>query len=213
MVGNLEDMSGRHILITDINSEEIKAKMHRIIATIMLRNILKKILFLSLTLGLVNTSYARNYGHICIDYLSKNGTLDISEQNKYTLNEYVKLLEHLSKINIYEKNGYQFGEIFLNLGKRKYARGIKQGVTEKFDVYEPSMLKGPFSGGPFFQNGIIYFESSGDAEDGELMRYKSILGGKINFECIEMPQYRDMREAEELREFLEENKDLLESNE
>ena len=162
---------------------------------------MKRILLLSLLVIFTNVSYARNYGHICITYLSKNGTLAISDQNKFTLDEYNKLLAHINKNKTNEKK-YKF------LEKSVYVRGIKQGVTEKYDVYGPTK-----SEGPFYQNGIIYFETAGDWETSEMTRFKSIIGGEFNFECIEMPSIRDMREAEELRDFLESNKDLLESNE
>ena len=162
---------------------------------------MKRILLLSLLLIFVNVSYARNYGQICMTYLSKNGTLEISEQNKFTLEEYSQLLAHINKSKTNEKE-------FKLLGKSVYARGIKQGIAEKYDVYGP--IK---SEGPLYQNGIIYFETAGDWETGDMTRFKSIIGGKVSSECIEMPSIRDMREAEELRDFLESNKDLLESNE
>ena len=149
---------------------------------------------------LANVSNAKNYGLICMTYLSKNGTLEISDQNKFTINEYAQLLDQISKIKTYQEIGNYFKKDFIYLGKRVYARGIKQGITEKYDVYGPSMFEGPF-----YQNGIIYFETAGDGETADMTRFKSIIGGKVNSECIEMPSIRDMREAEELRDFLESN--------
>jgi len=106
----------------------------------------------------------------CITFLSKNGTLEVQENEKYKDSDLETYLDHMVSEygierpkTIIEMWWYADG---FGKDKKRYPR-IKVVIEE---IY--------------FQNGIFYTSRGGDQAAGAMWRIAEVVGGKANYDCI-----------------------------
>jgi hypothetical protein len=133
-------------------------------------NSMKKLLLVITITAITFQVSAYNKGLICITYLSKNGSLEIEESEKFKESDLELLLGYLvSQFNVDRpKTVYE--------EPTPYARGL--GIDNKsyprIRVLRENLI---------FQNGIFYYERAQDPITGMMEQYAAVIGGIVVVKC------------------------------
>lgn len=133
---------------------------------------MKKLLLIITLTAITFQVSAYNKGLICITFLSKNGSLEIEEGEKFSESDLELLLDYLvSQFNVDRPNTV-YEE------PTPYARGL--GIDNKnyprIRVLREDLI---------FQNGIFYYERVQDPITGMMEQFAAVIGGAVVAKCKE----------------------------
>lgn len=136
---------------------------------------MKRFLIVIILMAITGQVSAYNQGLICITFLSKNGSLEIDESNKYKESDLELLLDYI-------ENRFQVERPkTLHEKPSLYARGLgkDQSKYPRIRVVKEGL---------FYQNGIFYYERSQDTAVGMMEQYSEVIGGTVAVECRKQEQ-------------------------
>ncbi len=131
---------------------------------------MKKLLFLVFLSMVSFHASAYNKGLTCITYLSKNGSLTVGEHEKFHDSDLELILDYMaSRFNIDRPKVVREKPVI-------YARGLgdDRNSYPRIKIVNEDL---------YFQNGIFYYERSGDGVKGMIGQFESVIGGVASFYC------------------------------
>lgn len=132
---------------------------------------MKKLVLLFAALLMTGSANAVNRGLVCMTYLSKDGTLEIHEGNKFDTSDLQQILEYIRdqfNVDLPETR---------DLEPVPFARGLAKDTS----LYPRTVIIGESL---YFQNGIFYYERSQDTATGMMEQFSGVIGGTSNVLCV-----------------------------
>ena len=125
------------------------------------------VIIMSATTGQV---HAYNQGLICITFLSKNGSLETDENEKYKESDLELLLDYI------ENRFHVDRPKILHEKPSLYARGLgkDQSKYPRIRVIKEDLI---------YQNGVFYYERAQDTATGMMEQFAEVIGGTVVVEC------------------------------